>query len=125
MFALARRGLTMLRAKRAIEALIEDGRIFVNLPTVEDPQALAADLAHAGIAAAPAKTPDLVDVRGLRVKLRLTREQFAARYGLDIEAVRNWESGKRVPDTAARSYLLAISNAPDDVEQAYAPTPAI
>jgi len=125
MFAPARRGLAMLRAKRTIEALMEDGRIFVNLPTVEDRSALTAELATAGSAAAvvePATTPD---VRRLRKRLRLTREQFAARYGLEVETVRNWETGKREPDTTARSYLRAISNAPERVEEAYAPTASI
>lgn len=59
MFVLARRGLTMLRAKRTIEALLEDGRVFVELPTVEDPKAVTDDLARAGIAAAPVEPPRL------------------------------------------------------------------
>lgn len=125
MFALARRGLTMLQAKRKIEALVEDGRVFVELPTVEDPQVLADDLAKAGIAAAAVETPKCVDVRALREGLHLTREQFATRYGLEVETVRNWETGKREPDTTARSYLRAIANDPERVEQAYAPTPPL
>ena len=124
MFALGRRGLTMLRAKRAIEELLEDGRVFVDLPTVESAELLIRDLAQAGIAAAPVEAPKVVDVRALRRRLRLTREQFATRYGLEIETVRNWETGKREPDTTARSYLRAISNDPEHVEQAYAPTPS-
>jgi putative transcriptional regulator len=123
--ALARRGLTMLRAKRAIERLIEDGRIVIDLPFVESPSALASDLARAGIAAAPVEARPTVEVRALRERLRLTREQFAARYGLEIETVRNWETGKREPDTTARSYLRAIANDPERVEQAYAPTPSL
>lgn len=123
--ALARRGLSMLQAKRAIESLLEKGRIFVDLPMVEDTQALTNDLTKAGIAAAWIQ-PDLtINVRELRERLNLTREQFAIRYGLEIETLRNWETGKRQPDTTARSYLRAISNAPEHVEQAYAPTPAI
>lgn len=120
---LARRGMTMLRAKRAIEELLTARRVFVDLPTVEDPNTLAADLAEAGIAAAPVEPPRTVDVRALRQRLRLTREQFAFRYGLEVETVRNWEMGRREPDTTARSYLRAISNDPEHVEEAYAPTP--
>lgn len=56
MFALARRGLTMLLAKRTIEALVEDGRVLVDLPTVEAHTALTQDLAEARIAAMPAET---------------------------------------------------------------------
>jgi hypothetical protein len=34
--ALARRGMTLLRAKRAMEELLDTGRSFVDLPMVED-----------------------------------------------------------------------------------------
>jgi putative transcriptional regulator len=117
--------MTMLRAKRAVEALLEDGRVFVDVPTVEDPAALAADLASAGVAAAPVEAPGVIDVRGLRERLQLSREQFALRYGLEVATLRNWETGRRELDAAARSYLRAIANAPERVEQAYAPTPSI
>ena len=120
--ALARRGLSLLRAKRAIERLVAEGRVFVALPTVEDPAALTADLAAAGVAAASVDPPSqAVDVRRLRARLRLTREQFAARYGLEVETMRNWETGKREPDTTARSYLRVIANDPEGTEAAYAP----
>lgn len=115
----------MLRAKCAIEALVDDGRVFVDLPTVEDPQALANQLARAGIAAALVETPKMVDLRSLRERLRLSREQFAMRYGFEVETLRNWETGRRELDTATRSYLRAISNDPEHVEEAYAPTPSL
>jgi putative transcriptional regulator len=122
---LARRGMPLLRAKRAAEALLEDRRVFAELPMVEDVQAVIADMDACGVAAVLLK-PDLtVDVRALRERLRLTREQFAIRYGLEVETLRNWETGKREPDTTARSYLRAISNAPEDVEQAYAASPVV
>ncbi len=121
--ALARRGMTMLRAKRAVESLLDKGRVFVDLPTVEDTAALTHDLAGAGIVAACIRPDITVNVRELRERLHLTREQFAARYGLEVETLRNWETGKREPDTTARSYLRAIANAPEQVEQAYAHTP--
>jgi len=120
--ALARRGLTLLRAKRAMEEMVATGRCFVELPTVEDAAAVIADLASAGIAAALAEPPPSVDVRALRQRLGLTREQFAVRFGLEVETVRNWEMGRREPDTTARSYLHAIANDPDRVEMAFAPT---
>jgi putative transcriptional regulator len=121
--ALARCGLSMLRAKRATEALLEDRRVFVELPTVEDIQALIAELGACGIHATCVQPGLSIDVRALRERLRLTREQFAVRYGLEVETLRNWETGKREPDTTARSYLRAICNAPEEVERAYALTP--
>lgn len=123
MFTLARRGLTMLKAKRHIEALVEHGVTFVHLPTVGDPQAVVAELTQAGIGTAPVAPPADLDIRGLRYHLGLTREKFALRYGIEIETLRNWETGKRAPDATARSYLRAISNEPDSVGRAYAPTP--
>ncbi len=122
---LARRGLSLTAAKRAMEELLFARRVFVTLPMVEDRNALTAELAASGIAAAPVDPPTVPDVRALRASLRLTREQFAVRYGLDIETVRNWEAGRREPDLAARSYLRAIQNDPESVEKAYAPTPSL
>jgi putative transcriptional regulator len=123
--ALARRGMTMLRAKRAIESLVEKGREFVELPMVEDVQAVTGDLAKAGIAAVWIQPDVTVNVRDLRERLQLTREQFAIRYGLEVETLRNWETGKREPDTTARSYLRAIANAPELIELAYVRMPSI
>ena len=61
-------------------------------------------------------------MRGLREGLGLSREQFALRYGFEVETLRNWETGRRDLDAAARSYLRVISNDPERVEEAYAPT---
>lgn len=49
--SLARRGMALLDAKRTIETLVEDRRVVVEPPTVEDPDIVIAELAEAGIAA--------------------------------------------------------------------------
>ncbi|WP_239992401.1 helix-turn-helix domain-containing protein [Rhodopila globiformis] len=118
--ALARRGLSMLRAKRLTEDLLEGHRVFAELPAVEDERAFISDMAACGIAAVLIRRDVPVDVRALRERLNLTREQFAICYGLEVETLRNWETGKREPDTTARSYLRAIASAPEAVELAYA-----
>ncbi len=123
MFALARRGFTMLQAKRAIEAMLDDGRVFVDLPMVESDEALTTELARAGITAAAVVAPPAIDVRSLRERLRLTPEQFALRYGFERDTLQRWEDAPQEIDTAARSYLRAIANDPQRVEEAYAPTP--
>jgi hypothetical protein len=51
MRALVRRGMDLLLAKRAIEALLQNAEVVVKLPMVEDLKALAAELAEAGITA--------------------------------------------------------------------------
>ena len=115
--ALFRRGMVLLRAKRAIEAMLADRKVYVFVPKVESLATLTRELAEAGVCAkALPETPS--DVLVIREKLGLTQEQFAVRYGLDIAAVRNWERGRRAPDTAAQSYLRTIETDPDAVEAA-------
>ncbi len=109
--ALARRGLTMLRAKRTIEAMLEDGEVAVEVPTVEDWTTLARDLRKAGVEAARIAT-DPVDVRSLRLRLGMSQEQFARRFNLDLDALQNWEQGRRSPERAVWSYLRVIAADP-------------
>jgi putative transcriptional regulator len=115
--ALSRRDMNLLRAKRAVEAMVAERRAFVLVPKVESIETLTRELAEAGVRAIA--LPDAaVDVRAMRERLGMTQEQFAVRYGLDIDAVRNWERGRRTPDTAAASYLRAIDADPDAVQAA-------
>jgi putative transcriptional regulator len=118
-FALRRRGLTMLKAKRAIEAALDEGRVVVGVPVVESVDVLAGELRAAGFNPA-FLTPKASDVRELRERLGLTQEQFALTYGLEIDAVRNWESGRREPDIAAKSYLTVIDREPGQVAKTLA-----
>jgi putative transcriptional regulator len=123
MTSLAKRGLSLLKAKRSVEEAVETGSAFVCLPTVENVLTLVSELVEAGFRAGIVeKRADDLDVRRLRERLGLTREQFALRYGMEVDTIRNWETGKRTPDTTAQSYLRAISNDPQQVEEAYAPT---
>jgi DNA-binding transcriptional regulator YiaG len=106
--ALTRRGMTMLRAKRAVEAVVEQGEFVVHLPTVEDLVLLVAELKAAGVNPTTVAN-DPIDVRALRERLGLTQEQFALRFNLDLDAVQNWEQGRREPDRAVLSYLRVIA----------------
>lgn len=56
----------------------------------------------------------------MRERLGLTQKQFALTYGLDIDAVRDWEGGRRAPDTAAKSYLTVIDLEPGQVAKTLA-----
>jgi putative transcriptional regulator len=87
------------------------------VPKVESLDALIQELANAGVNATALPNAG-IDVRAIREKLDFTQEQFAVRYGLDVDAVRNWETGRRTPDTAAQSYLRAIRANPKAVEAA-------
>ena len=64
-------------------------------------------------------TPPLV--RDLRRRARLTQLEFAARLGVPVETIRNWEQGKRMPRGPARALLAVIAHAPETVFAALAP----
>ena len=71
--------------------------------------------------AVPATPP----VRDLRLRARLTQTEFAARLGVPVETIRNWEQGKRVPRGPARALLAVISHAPETVFAALATAPCV
>jgi putative transcriptional regulator len=55
---------------------------------------------------------DAVYARSVRARTKLTQAEFAARIGVPIETVRNWEQGKRSPRGPARALLKVIDKAP-------------
>jgi putative transcriptional regulator len=61
-------------------------------------------------------------VRELRRRACLTQQEFAARLGVPVETIRNWEQGKRMPRGPARALLAVIAHAPDTVFAALAKT---
>ena len=62
--------------------------------------------------------PTAERILALRKRLRLSRQKFAERFGLDARAVQDWEQGRRVPDRAARVLLTVINNDPEAVVRA-------
>jgi putative transcriptional regulator len=54
----------------------------------------------------------------IRQHLNLTQEQFAERFHLRLGTIRDWEQGKKQPDSAARVLLRVIECNPDAVIQA-------
>jgi putative transcriptional regulator len=57
-------------------------------------------------------------VAALRRKLKLTQEEFAARFHLPLGTVRDWEQGAHRPDQAAKVLLTVIAKEPDAVARA-------
>ena len=117
---LAKRGLSMLRAKRTIEAAIETGEVRVHLPKVDIARDIIRELEPTGIRAV--RLAHAVDVSELlpqmRAELGLTQEQFALRFGFDLDALQNWEQGRRKPDRAISAYLRVIARNPDAAARA-------
>jgi len=62
--------------------------------------------------------PKHIDVKAIRLKLHLTRLEFANRYGFSIRTLEKWEQGVREPDGAARAYLVVIDRNHKAVESA-------
>jgi putative transcriptional regulator len=98
-----------------------DGRIVEILPDGSEqplPRRLAAIAeemrrGRAGPARDGATVTDADYARGIRARSGLTQAEFAARIGVPLETVRNWEQGKRSPRGPARALLKLIDKAPD------------
>ena len=95
---------------------LRDGQEFPLAPTMP------------GATASPAtpdvtsgETPALPAVRDLRRRAQLTQMEFAARLGVPVETIRNWEQGKRAPRGPARALLAVIAHSPETVFAALAP----
>ncbi|MDQ2080020.1 helix-turn-helix domain-containing protein [Xanthobacteraceae bacterium Astr-EGSB] len=69
-----------------------------------------------------AHVPEDVDVATIRKRLGLSQTEFAARFGFKLDAVQNWEQGRR-PEGAARAFLRVIEREPAAVQRALAGQP--
>jgi putative transcriptional regulator len=67
-----------------------------------------------GVAHVPAE----IDVRAIRRARGLSQAAFAARYGLGLPRLRDWEQGRSRPDGAVRAYLMVIERDPEAVDRA-------
>ncbi len=94
---------------RAFDAMSEQERHRAALSDPDCPPATDAQLARAR------RVPT---VRALRKKLKLTQEEFAARFHLPLGTVRDWEQGAHRPDKAAQVLLTVIAKDPDAVARA-------
>ncbi len=99
-----------------------DGRIVELRDGKEFPLVPGLALAMPVLPAAPDAAPPAV--RDLRRRARLTQLEFAARLGVPVETIRNWEQGKRAPRGPARALLAVIAHSPETVFAALATEPA-
>jgi putative transcriptional regulator len=61
------------------------------------------------------------NTRQIRMRLNLTQEAFAERFFLPLGTIRDWEQGKKMPDSAARVLLRVIERNPEAVVRALEP----
>ena len=93
---------------RLVEVLLDGSE----RPISSDPLAIAT-AAHQAARLADAHLQDATYARNVRGRTGLTQCAFAARIGVPVETVRNWEQGKRSPRGPARALLKVIEEAPD------------
>lgn len=94
---------------------LRDGQEFPLVPELAAPELTAPGPEAASTCEA------LPAVRDLRRRAQLTQLEFAARLGVPVETIRNWEQGKRAPRGPARALLAVIAHSPETVFAALAP----
>ncbi len=81
-----------------------DGRLVEILPDGSERNSAA------GVSPVALEESQAVYARRVRAATRLTQAEFAARIGVPVDTVRNWEQGKRGP---ARALLKLIEHSPE------------
>jgi putative transcriptional regulator len=99
-----------LKADGRLVEILPDGS---ERPIIRETPAAVPAADQGAVAVAAGAAPDAVYAKGVRAQTRLTQAEFAARIGVPIETVRNWEQGKRSPRGPARALLKVIERAPD------------
>ena len=83
------------------------------MPLADGMSAPAREWRHAQRPRPSARFLDAAYARNVRGQTGLTQIAFAARIGVPVETVRNWEQGKRSPRGPARALLKVIEQAPE------------
>lgn len=60
---------------------------------------------------------DSLDVREIRWQFHASQSQFARMLGINVETLRNWEQGRRLPHGPARALLRVAAASPNAVAQ--------
>ena len=69
----------------------------------------------------PPPTP--AEVRAVRAGLALSQQQFADRFGFSVDAIQQYEQGRRTPSGPAATLLRVIAAEPGAVDRALAAAP--
>lgn len=99
---------------------LRDGQEFPLAPAMPGPALETPTVSATTSAIVSGETHALPAVRDLRRRAQLTQTEFAARLGVPVETIRNWEQGKRAPRGPARALLAVIAHSPETVFAALA-----
>jgi putative transcriptional regulator len=69
-----------------------------------------------GVRVHKVEIPDDIDVKTIRKKLSLSRQEFADCYGFSIRTLQHWEQGNRHPHGPARVLLLLLQREPQTIQ---------
>jgi putative transcriptional regulator len=94
-----------LNAAKPLQGRIDQQRVDATTEAAIQRNAAADDAASAQDAAAY--------TRRVRRRTGLTQAAFAARIGVPLDTVRNWEQGKRLPAGPAKALLKILDRAPE------------
>jgi DNA-binding transcriptional regulator YiaG len=117
--ALAKRGLSLIKARRAIDQLVETGRALLEVPMIESTEVFALEMRTAGIAVRFRSVEDRqlkedfsVRLKDLRSRLGISQDEFAMRFSIDVKTLRGWEGGKSA-DRGNRRLISMIEKNPE------------
>lgn len=69
---------------------------------------------------AKVRVVNVVDVKRIRAKTKLSQARFAAVYHIPLPTLQGWEQGRRQPDAPAAALLHVIDKDPQGTAQALA-----
>ena len=107
-------GLSLRKAHEAVNRLAEGKTVALDLACPDIDQSID-QLAELGVDARRVKMPE-VDPLHVRRSFGLTQPEFADRFLLNVDTIRNWEQGRNVPDPSARLLLKVIEEYPQVIE---------
>lgn len=61
---------------------------------------------------------DAENIKRVRSELSMTQKQFAENFGFSLDSLKNWEAGRRTPDTSAQTLIKVIAHNPKVVMEA-------
>ena len=109
--------MSLRKAHATLNRLTGGDQVTVELRP-EHAERVKAEFSSLGVVASPIHPIRHVDVRQIREHFGISQAEFAARFGLELDTIQNWEQGRYKPDLAAQLLLRIIQMRPDVVEQA-------